>query len=61
MGTIAAIIFGACFPAFFFFFGKCVDEMGGATSEFNYDPKYMYDWCIAWSILAGIALLSSWM
>jgi len=36
LGTFAAIIFGACFPAFFVFFGYLIDEMGLSTSEFNY-------------------------
>lgn len=61
MGTFAAIIFGACFPAFFYFFGLCVDEMGLSTSAFNYDPNYQYDRSIQMSILAGIALLAAWM
>lgn len=38
LGSVAAVVFGACFPAFFYYFGQCVDEMGLATSAFNYDP-----------------------
>lgn len=61
LGVFAAIVFGACFPAFFFFFGQCVDEIGLATSAFNYDPEYQY-WNSMWmSIMGGIAFISAWM
>lgn len=61
MGTCSAIIFGACFPAFFYFFGLCIDEIGLSTSAFNYDPQYQYDKSLQMAILAAICFLTSWM
>lgn len=61
LGTVAAIIFGACFPAFFYVFGLSIDQMGQTTSAFNYDPQEMYDVNIMMAGLAAIAFLSAWM
>ena len=61
LGTLAAIIFGACFPAFFYVFGLSIDQMGQSTSAFNYDPNDMYEVNIMMGILGAIAFLSAWM
>lgn len=60
-GTFFAIVFGLCFPAFFFFFGRCVDEMGLSTSEFNYNPDYQNRNSLWMTILAAVAGISAWM
>jgi ATP-binding cassette subfamily B (MDR/TAP) protein 1 len=61
LGTLFATIFGACFPAFFYFLGRVVDEVALSTSEFNYDPEYAYEASFWMSIAGGIAFISAWM
>ena len=36
LGSLFAIIFGGSFPAFCYFFGNLIDELGISTSQFNY-------------------------
>ena len=58
-GLLCAFIFGACIPAFFYLFGRLVDELGISTSVMNYDFSILNEICVITMCLGVLVFIVS--